>query len=948
MALLSSNFESNALSGIVRVSGGTANIRLRVSKWAFEGDKNFVVKLRRDSFDGVVISTSNVIALVDRSEVISLTPNVSTVNEGNLVTLTLVTSNVVNGTNVFYSVFPVTANVDVADFFGGNSGIVTIDDNVGYITLSANADYSLIDEAGETFKVQLRTTGTSGNIVYTTSNIAIADFYKTYNIFRFEENASTVAEGSTVTFTVFAHNISPGTLLYYYTSGTAEVNSNVGSIAMNSVSNTITLTTASTVPTGDSRSFSLNLASSNLGNPIATSNSITVVDSSLAYLTASGGNISVAGGYRTHVFNTSGTFSVTNLGLDGSVEMLLIGGGGAGGYTTNPVPVQTGGGGGGAGGFVYIESTPLSTGDYSVIVGGGGSLMTTAPSIPASRGSNTSFSGEAFANILSVGGGSGGSGADFMQATPGGSGGGAGNNNTGGAGWGYPGPAQQGFPGANNPASGGGGAGGAGVDRGSTVPGGNPAGAGGVGLISAITGSNVYYAGGGGGSYTPQLPVGGAGGLGGGGPGRGPTGVGSGNVSTGGGGGGSNFAGPGGTGGSGIVIIRYPYVNPPFFNSVTANSSLVLEGSNAFFVVNTTFANTSTLYYDTIGNVTTSNFVNGNTGSFVVTGNATVLRLETTSTVPAYETRNFALRIREDSATTGNIRLVSSNVAIADATGTVNYISATGGTESLISGYKIHTFTSSGTFTINSGAVSPSGNVIDYLVVAGGGSGGPGVSGQAGGGGGAGGLRTGTYVANLGSFAMVVGAGGSVTAPTNTGNKGSNSSIFSNVIISSGGGGGGASIGLAAADMAGGSGGGHGAGGSTNAGGLSTSGQGFPGGANNNFQTGGGGGAGEAGRNSDNPTSPSKGGNGAPSLITGANVIYAGGGGGGQRNNPPGIGAIGGNGGGGQGGNVPATGMTAGTVNTGGGGGGAGQNAGPTIGGAAGGSGIIIVRYPYI
>ena len=66
---------------------------------------------------------------------------------------------------------------------------------------------------------------------------------------------------------------------------------------------------------------------------------------------------------------------------------------------------------------------------------------------------------------------------------------------------------------------------------------------------------------------------------------------------------------------------------------------------------------------------------------------------------------------------------------------TIGGISGTGGTVTQVGGYKIHTFTSSGTFTLNSGGD------VEYLVVAGGGGAGSG-------GGGAGGMLTGT-ISNL-------------------------------------------------------------------------------------------------------------------------------------------------------------------------------------------------------
>jgi hypothetical protein len=59
----------------------------------------------------------------------------------------------------------------------------------------------------------------------------------------------------------------------------------------------------------------------------------------------------------------------------------------------------------------------------------------------------------------------------------------------------------------------------------------------------------------------------------------------------------------------------------------------------------------------------------------------------------------------------------------SNVTGQPNFIVATGGTITCCGDYKIHTFTSDGTFTINS-APTPANNNVDYLVVAGGGGGG--------------------------------------------------------------------------------------------------------------------------------------------------------------------------------------------------------------------------------
>jgi len=81
----------------------------------------------------------------------------------------------------------------------------------------------------------------------------------------------------------------------------------------------------------------------------------------------------------------------------------------------------------------------------------------------------------------------------------------------------------------------------------------------------------------------------------------------------------------------------------------------------------------------------------------------------------------------------------SGEISIGDFYGTSNitYYAATGGTITTSGDYKVHTFNSSGTFTITT-----AGNTgIEYLIIAGGGGGGAANSGVGGAGGGAGGYR---------------------------------------------------------------------------------------------------------------------------------------------------------------------------------------------------------------
>ena len=233
-----------------------------------------------------------------------------------------------------------------------------------------------------------------------------------------------------------------------------------------------------------------------------------------------------------------------------SVDYLVVAGGGGGG---------SGGGGGGAGGLVTSSGLSVSPGtSYTVTIGAGGPGATGATTTSGSNGTNSSLS----TVTTAIGGGAGGSNSTGTNGLSGGSGGGGGLTGVSSAGG--SGTAGQGFAGGNGiisqpyPTGGGGGAGAAGGNAVSST-----SGAGGIGVSSSYSGTATFYSGGGGGgAYLQGSPAGTAGAAGSGGGGAGSvTGTGtSGTANTGGGGGGGAYnssAQVGGSGGSGIVIIRY-------------------------------------------------------------------------------------------------------------------------------------------------------------------------------------------------------------------------------------------------------------------------------------------------------------------------------------------------------------------------------------------------------
>lgn len=279
----------------------------------------------------------------------------------------------------------------------------------------------------------------------------------------------------------------------------------------------------------------------------------------------------------------------------------------------------------------------------------------------------------------------------------------------------------------------------------------------------------------------------------------------------------------------------------------------------------------------------------------------------------------------------------STTVAIWLGASAFEPIVATGGTEFTISldgvNYQVHSFTTVGASTFN---VTDPGTLkeVEYLIVGGGGGGGNTV----GGGGGAGGLAFGTTEITILNHSIVVGAGGvGVGGEYPPGTNGTGSSAF-NVAVLGGGAGGGYNEAPPSGSFGstGGLGGGtSGANGATatlgNSGGVSN--------ANTNAGAGGGGFGGVGGNSTS--SAAGAGGGGYTSSITGAAVQYAGGGGGGGRNTA-GVDGAGGAARAGNGGRTTVGGNAAANSGSGGGGGG---YVGPLAGGA-GGSGIVIVRYP--
>jgi len=342
--------------------------------------------------------------------------------------------------------------------------------------------------------------------------------YQSYSI---TPNTTSINEttGNTVIYTVATTNIADNTVLYWTNSGTTTANDfsdsiSNGSVTITNNSGTITRRLVEDSSTEGSETIVLSLRTgSNTGPVVAVASSVTVGDTSI-----------------TPAFYT--------------VDYVMVAGGGGGGYTS----------GGGGGGWLGGSFSARTSTEYTITVGSGGGTIQSSRGL---KGANSSIIGGVL-SAIAIGGGGGGEGQTFTLEMNGGSGGGG----IATTGEGVPGQGQPGGFGDVTYFTGGGGGGH--IQSGRNASPGLTAGPGGMGQIYATdwgeaTNSGIYYAGGGGGGTLSGAYTVGNGSLGGGGRGQkaetSPDPLCNGGVNTGGGGGGSSNRS--GSGGSGIVLLRW-------------------------------------------------------------------------------------------------------------------------------------------------------------------------------------------------------------------------------------------------------------------------------------------------------------------------------------------------------------------------------------------------------
>ena len=215
--------------------------------------------------------------------------NSTSISEGGSVTYTVTTTNVTNGTTLYYTLSG-TATAD--DFVGGTmAGSFTINSNTGSFNVNVVGD--VITDDGETFTAKVRTDSTTGAVVATASEVTITDVGQTEAI---SQSATTINEGDLITFTLSTTGYGSGTTFWWdivstngitagdFFNGGAYNNQLSGYFEINSSGQaSLTKQLVQDLTTEGVEKFKLNVRSgSSTGPIILTSNEIIVNDTSLS------------------------------------------------------------------------------------------------------------------------------------------------------------------------------------------------------------------------------------------------------------------------------------------------------------------------------------------------------------------------------------------------------------------------------------------------------------------------------------------------------------------------------------------------------------------------------------------------------------------------------------------------------------------------------------------
>lgn len=254
-------------SGTVVINNNIGSFSITaISDLTTEGSETFTASLKTGSASGTVVATSSSTTINDTSTTPAPTYSATAAtsqNEDQTITVVVDTTQVANGTTLYYTVASVSGTVNSSDFVSSNTGSFTITNNRGSFNLQARNDE--LTEGTETYRVSIRTGSTSGTVVANTANITLNDTSKAISV-SIAASTSLVNEGSTVTFSIATTNAPNGksftwemTSSQYFTASDFTDNAGSGTIFISNNAASLSRTLKNDAAWDGVESFSINI-----------------------------------------------------------------------------------------------------------------------------------------------------------------------------------------------------------------------------------------------------------------------------------------------------------------------------------------------------------------------------------------------------------------------------------------------------------------------------------------------------------------------------------------------------------------------------------------------------------------------------------------------------------------------------------------------------------------
>ena len=240
-----------------------------------------------------------------------LTSSAASVNEGDSFVITLATTNVINGTNIPYTISGV-SNSDISD--ASLTGNFTIQSNTATLTVNISSD--ITTEGTESFVISLDDLNVTTSVTINDTSLTPVGA-PTYIV----SSANSVNEGEPIQFNVSTTNVDDGTTLYWSLSNSGDFgDDSTGNFTITSNSGSFTVTPTADTTTEGAETFIASIRTGSIiGTVVGTSNTITINDTSLTpdfiarTVTVASGENSYGTGNKYYIAEVAGVSPVLNL-----------------------------------------------------------------------------------------------------------------------------------------------------------------------------------------------------------------------------------------------------------------------------------------------------------------------------------------------------------------------------------------------------------------------------------------------------------------------------------------------------------------------------------------------------------------------------------------------------------------------------------------------------------